>query len=186
MSDIVCTACTVKTAKKAPVYEIYDAHGVPSTVDEVLFHSRESWASVVHYFGSEPPTNIFLTHPRVPGAKFRASIQTVVEENDKVFDGTEKQALKAGWVENEFGWVCKECAGTEFEIGGSADDEEGNTLKAAFVSATSAELVDGEEQLEHSNGKLAAPTEKAKKEKVKKLVEKIVEEEPSIDIEEAE
>jgi hypothetical protein len=140
----------------------------------------------MHYFGPEAPSNVFLTHPKVNGFKFRLSYQVVPIDSDKVFDGTPKQALKAGWVENEFGWVCKDCAGTEFEIGGSADNEEGGTLKAAFVSATSAELVDGGEQLEHSNGKLAAPTEKAKKEKVKKLVEKIVEEEPSIDIEEAE
>lgn len=49
-----------------------------------------------------------------PGA--RKSVKTIVETRDKVFDGTIVQAKRAGWVENEFGLVCPQCAGTDISV----------------------------------------------------------------------
>ena len=118
MSKIICTSCTVKTNKTVKALVIRDledkevplpdGHHIEGIGDKLVLVQRIS--KVLMNLGTHQKT---ITWESVPNHNYTIKEETrvVPEEQDKVFSGTKHQAKQAGWVENEFGWVCPECSG---------------------------------------------------------------------------
>jgi len=85
---------------------------------EISLEDLLDTAEKVHKMDRYETTQAFLhtsRHPRLFGFEFKDVEREVMVDAEKLFDGTEEQALKAGWQENEFGFVCVTCAGEQEE-----------------------------------------------------------------------
>lgn len=114
--SVVCTSCNVLVPQKTWVRVVLFT-GLEIGLEDFL-----DTAEKVHKMSKFEAQQAFLTlsrHPRLLGYEFKEVEKELMVEADKVFDGTEEQALEAGWQENEFGFVCTTCAGEQF------DDPEG-------------------------------------------------------------
>jgi hypothetical protein len=63
------------------------------------------------------------------GIRFEIQKTKTTVDLDKKFDGNEADAIAAGWQENEFGWVCQDCATPVDEYSGAVE------LSEALVKA---------------------------------------------------
>lgn len=126
MSDIVCTSCVIQVPEPHQVIKFYRKQGrksVEMSPEDVFAEAHEVGLSmdVVVAYAEEGSKG----HKALPGIEFKTVVEEVMVDKEKVFDGNEEQALKAGWVENEFGYVCPDCADTDAgssESSGSLED----------------------------------------------------------------
>ena len=128
MSKIICTSCTVKTDKivKALVIRdketgkevLPDGHHIDVTGGKLTLVQR---VSKVHINPETHKKTITWDSQNNPKYEVKEEPRIVQEQQDKVFSGTKYQAEQAGWVENEFGWVCPECSGNLPEEGSSTE-----------------------------------------------------------------
>ena len=114
---ITCTSCTVKTPKLVKILVIIDketgkevplpdGHHIESNHGALFLTQRISKVLVNN--GKKSLTWESKFNPRYD---VKETERTINQESDKVFNGTKLEAEAAGWVYNEFGWVCPECGG---------------------------------------------------------------------------
>lgn len=110
--SVVCTSCNVLVPQMQARRAVFFT-GLEVGVEEFL-----DTAERVHKVNRWEATQALLhqnRHPRLLGYEFKDVEAEVMVNAEKVFDGTEEQALAAGWQENEFGFVCTTCAGEQQE-----------------------------------------------------------------------
>ena len=114
---ITCTSCTVwtrklvktlvitdkETGKEIPLPEGYHIGGLG---DKLALVQRISQVRMVN--GKKSITWESKENPRYT---VENGERTINQESDKTFNGTKLEAEAAGWVENEWGFVCPNCTG---------------------------------------------------------------------------
>lgn len=94
MNDIICTSCNIEIPKIQNVTIFKDAEsGLELNLKEIAEHLKKPRDGVIELVEE----------------------QEVLVATAKVFDGTVDQAETEGWQQNEFGWVCPPCCGTEYK-----------------------------------------------------------------------
>lgn len=134
MSDVVCSSCSISSDLEVPqFYATYRGTSDIVPEGEIRDACIESGVS---------PTTLALfaaegvdIHPKLPHYELHCRQVTVPVAQDKVFDGTEDEAEAAGWVQNEFGWVCTDCVGVEHH-GSNSATERGQDEAVDLVLAT--------------------------------------------------
>ena len=112
---ITCTSCTVKTPKLVKILIIIDketgkevplpdGHHIDSEGKALI----QRISKVLVNNGRKSLTWESKFNPRYD---VKNEERTINQESDKVFNGTKLEAEAAGWVENEWGFVCPECGG---------------------------------------------------------------------------
>jgi hypothetical protein len=123
---IVCTSCTIKTPKLVKTLVITDketgkevalpdGHHIEGTGDKIVLVQRI--AKVLIKDGKKSLTWESKENPRYT---VENGERTINQESDKTFNGTKLEAEEAGWVSNEFGFVCPECTGDGLDEDGSS------------------------------------------------------------------
>lgn len=137
---ITCTSCTVKTPKKSKGWTIIDK----TTGERVALpgghHIQEENGKAI-LVQRTPKVLLNAKKQKViswdskpnPNYEVKEEEKEILEETDKVFTGSKSEAEKAGWVENEFGWVCPECSGIAYEGEGTAGNPLVDGLMASAV-----------------------------------------------------
>jgi len=117
---IFCTCCSVDVPVSVPERVWRNASsGEVVSYQEVLDAASSDLVEALMRSDMEgtPP-------PAVPGFVCAEEEVEGTSSEPKVFDGTEEQAEAEGWLQNEFGWVCRDCSGEEPVIGGVTFQEE--------------------------------------------------------------
>jgi len=140
MSKIICTSCTIKISKKGKALTIIDKErGEPVPLPQTHHLQEENGKTVLVKripkvtLNSKKQKLISWESKVDPKYEVKEEEKEVFEEADKVFKGTKYEAEKAGWLENEFGWVCPECSGISYEGDGTATNPLEDELMASAV-----------------------------------------------------
>lgn len=114
---VSCNACLVDIGEKDAIEPHVFIDGKEVDVEFALERAAElKVRSLKAYLEDEADS-----HPKLPGWEFTYTLVKQTIKGAKVFDGDEEDAEAAGWVENEFGWVCAECTGSVGEYGTSVE-----------------------------------------------------------------
>ena len=136
---ITCTSCTIKTPKLVKTLVITDketgkevplpdGHHIESNHGELFLTQR-----IAKVLVTNGKKNLTWDSKVNPKYSVEEGERTINQETDKTFSGTKLEAEAAGWVLNEFGWVCPDCTGDLDEEGPSSINPLSDNLVAAAV-----------------------------------------------------